>query len=171
MGKKFIGNGLEINDLDKIAQILKKNGLSRIAVSNEEFTLEIEDKPAPPPHMAGSCPPPPPQMGMQGGFPMPAPPVGVPNEPTAQSPAETAPQMAGTAVKAPIVGTYYSAASPDSEPFVTVGARVNKGDVIFIIESMKVMSEVQSEVSGTVKELCVNNGDAVEFGQTVMIID
>ena len=59
----------------------------------------------------------------------------------------------------------------DKEPFVTVGKQVQKGDVLYIIESMKVMSEVTSEFDGKVKEICVNNGDSVEFGQPIMIIE
>lgn len=76
----------------------------------------------------------------------------------------------GNLVKAPIVGTFYSAPAPDKEPFVTVGKQVKKGDTIMIIESMKLMNEVQSEFDGVVKEILVKNGDAVEFDQPVMII-
>ena len=85
--------------------------------------------------------------------------------------APAAAAVSGTKVTAPIVGTFYAAPSPDSKPFVKVGDRIKKGDVIFIIESMKVMSEVPSEFDGVVKEICVNNGDAVEFGQTVMVLE
>mgnify|MGYP000750850219 CR=1 FL=1 len=65
---------------------------------------------------------------------------------------------------------FYSAPSPNDKPFVTVGQQIKKGDTIFIIESMKVMSEVQSEFDGVVKEILVSDGDALEFDQTVMII-
>ncbi|MBO5577311.1 MAG: acetyl-CoA carboxylase biotin carboxyl carrier protein [Ruminococcus sp.] len=77
----------------------------------------------------------------------------------------------GKEVKAPIVGTFYAAPSPDSEPYVHVGQTVNKGDTIFIIESMKVMNEVLSEYDGTVKSILVNSGDPVDFDQTVMVIE
>lgn len=77
----------------------------------------------------------------------------------------------GTAVKSPIVGTYYGAPAPDKDPFVTVGKPVKKGDVIFIIESMKLMNEVQCECDGIVKEILVGNGQAVEFGQPVLILE
>ena len=78
--------------------------------------------------------------------------------------------ISGNQVKAPIVGTFYSAPSPTEKPFVSVGDTVKKGDVLFIIESMKVMNEVQSEFDGVVKKVLANSGDAVEFDQTVMII-
>ena len=77
----------------------------------------------------------------------------------------------GNLIKSPIVGTYYASPSPDKPPFVKVGDTVKKGDVIMIIESMKLMNEVQSDFSGTVKKILVNNGDAVEFDQPIMIIE
>ncbi len=68
-------------------------------------------------------------------------------------------------VRSPIVGTFYRAPSPESVPFVEVGARVEAGQVVCIIEAMKLMNEITSEVSGTVRSLLVQNGDPVEFGQ------
>ena len=103
----------------------------------------------------------------------PMPPFGMPPAPAgagAPAAAPAAPTAAGREVKSPIVGTFYSAPSPDSAPFVQVGDKVKKGDVIYIIESMKVMSEITSEFDGVVKEILVNNGDSVEFDQTIMII-
>lgn len=76
----------------------------------------------------------------------------------------------GNIVKAPIIGTYYSASSPDAEPFVKVGQTVHKGDVLFIIESMKVMNEVKSEFEGKVMVVNLKSGEAVEYDQPIMII-
>ncbi len=76
----------------------------------------------------------------------------------------------GNIVKSPIVGTFYAAPAPDKAPFVTIGKQVKKGDVIMIIESMKLMNEVQSEFDGTVEEIMVENGEAVEFDQPIMRI-
>ena len=76
----------------------------------------------------------------------------------------------GMIVKSPLVGTFYAASSPEKPPFVTVGSQVKKGDVLFIIESMKLMNEIASEVDGTVQEICVKNGEAVEYGQPIMYI-
>jgi len=90
--------------------------------------------------------------------------------PAAPAEAPKAEKADGNEVKAPIVGTFYAAPSPDSEPFVKVGSAVKKGDTIFIIESMKVMSEVQSEFDGVVKKILVNSGDPVDFDQTLMVI-
>ncbi len=85
-------------------------------------------------------------------------------------PAEPAKQT-GNLVKSPIVGTFYSSAAPDKPAFVGVGDRVKKGDTIFIIESMKLMNEVQSEFDGVVKEILIDNASPVEYGQPVMIIE
>ena len=90
--------------------------------------------------------------------------------PAAPAVEEEAPSHMGTPVVSPIVGTFYAASSPEKPPFVTVGSQVKKGDVLFIIESMKLMNEIASEVDGTVREICVQNGEAVEYGQPILYI-
>ena len=144
-----------IETIEKVAKIVKDNELSEISVKVGEVELTVKGK---------KCPPPPPQ----------AIPMGMPAMPVTQSgdaPKQEAPKaVSGNEVKAPIVGTFYAAPSPNDPPFVSVGDKVKKGDTIFIVESMKVMNEVQSEFDGIVKEVCVSSGDAVEFDQTVMII-
>jgi acetyl-CoA carboxylase biotin carboxyl carrier protein len=76
----------------------------------------------------------------------------------------------GDVVKSPIVGTFYEAPSPDSDPFVKVGDTVNKGDTLCIIEAMKIMNEIDAEFSGTVQKIIVDNGQPVEFDQPLFII-
>ena len=76
----------------------------------------------------------------------------------------------GTPIEAPMVGVFYAAPSPDSEPYVSVGSTVNKGDVVCIIEAMKLMNEVTSEKSGVITEICVENGQVVEYGQPLFLI-
>ena len=73
-------------------------------------------------------------------------------------------------VKAPLVGTFYQAPSPDSKHFVQIGQKVNKGDILFIVEAMKVMNEITSPVSGTINRINVKDTSLVEFGQTIMEI-
>lgn len=158
MDKKFIGNGLEISDLDTIAKIIKDNGLERIKIKNDDFELVIESK-----RKNASVP----AMQMMGVPAMASSPTAMP---VSAEESQCKSSVTGNVVKAPIVGTYYSSPSPNDKPFVSVGQQVKKGDTIFIIESMKVMSEVQSEFDGTIKEICVGNGDAVEFDQSVMVI-
>ena len=85
--------------------------------------------------------------------------------------AEAAPaQEEGYVVKAPMVGTFYRAPSPNSPPFVEVGKQVSEGDTLCIIEAMKLLNEIETDVSGVVKKVLVENGEPVEFGQPLFVI-
>lgn len=88
---------------------------------------------------------------------------------TAQIPVKE--KVTGSIVKAPIVGTFYAAPSPEKPAFVKVGQKVKKGDVLFIIESMKLMNEIQSDFDGVVKKIFVSDATAVEFDQPIMVIE
>lgn len=95
--------------------------------------------------------------------PAPAPAAAAP-APEADAPA------AGNVVKSPLVGTFYAAPAEGAEPFVKVGDSVKEGQVLAIVEAMKLMNEIESDFSGTVKEILVENGQAVEFGQPLFVI-
>ena len=84
--------------------------------------------------------------------------------------AAPAPTAEGTPVESPMVGVFYAAPSPDSDPYVSVGSSVNKGDVLCLIEAMKLMNEVTAEKSGIITEVCVENGQVVEYGQPLFRI-
>ena len=90
------------------------------------------------------------------------------NTPVAEVTAE-APK--GKAITSPMVGTFYAAPSPDAEPFVEVGKTISEGDVVCIVEAMKLMNEIKSECSGKITQICVTNGDPVEFGQVLMYVE
>lgn len=77
----------------------------------------------------------------------------------------------GKVIKAPIIGTFYSSPSPDKPAFVAEGQKVKKGDVLFIIESMKLMNEIQSDFDGKVKKILVSNAEGIEYDQPLMIIE
>lgn len=81
------------------------------------------------------------------------------------------PQVTGTPVKSPIVGVFYSASSPESDPYVTVGKKVKKGDIVCIIEAMKVMNEIKAPCDGTVTSILVENEELVEYDQALMVIE
>lgn len=94
--------------------------------------------------------------------------------PAAQQPApapSAEPAKKGKPLTSPMVGTFYSAPSPDAKPFVEVGQTISQGDVVCIVEAMKLMNEIESEVSGKVVEICVKDGQPVEFGQVLMYIE
>ena len=149
---------VNIEFIQKLADIVKEKDLGEITIADGEEVVTIKGK---------KCPPPPP-MGAPMG--MPAGPAAAAQTIQAAPAAQAAPAVSGNVVKSPIVGTFYAASAPDKPPFVTVGQQVKKGDVIMIIESMKLMNEVQSEFDGTVAEILVKNGEAVEFDQPIMII-
>jgi acetyl-CoA carboxylase biotin carboxyl carrier protein len=93
--------------------------------------------------------------------------------PAAAAPAVAAaePEDDGYAVAAPMVGTFYAAASPGSAPYVQVGDRVKEGDTLCIIEAMKMMNQIDADVAGVIKSIRVQNGEPVEYGQTLIVID
>ena len=110
-------------------------------------------------------------------------PSAMPTAPTAAAPAEPAataapepadveePDSGLAEVHSPMVGTFYRAPAPDAPPYVEPGDRVEKGQTVCILEAMKLMNELEAEVSGTVREICVENADPVEFGQVLFRID
>lgn len=91
-------------------------------------------------------------------------------QPAAVQEEEKAEEKTGNIVKSPLVGTFYQSASPESEPFVKEGDTVKKGQVLGIVEAMKLMNEIESEYDGTVKEILVKNEQMVEFGQRMFVI-
>ena len=101
-------------------------------------------------------------------MPVPAP---APEAAPAPAAAPAAPQQTGTPLTSPMVGTFYRAPSPGADPFVKVGDTVKKGQIVCIIEAMKLLNEVEADMDGTIKEVCVENGQPVEFGQSLFIIE
>lgn len=142
-----------IECVEALAKILKENDLGKIKISTEDVDIIIEGKKTAP--VASVAP-----VAVAAPAAAPA--------PTAAS--EAAP-VSGNIVTSPIVGTFYAAPSPDKPPFVKVGDTVNAGDVVCIIESMKLMNEINCEFSGRVAEVYVNNGEPVEYGQKLMRIE
>ena len=98
-------------------------------------------------------------------------PVAVAAQPSATPVLEQPPVEAGHVVKSPMVGTFYRSANPGSKPFAEIGDGIKEGDAICIIEAMKIMNEIEADKSGTVKRILCENGQAVEFGQPLFIIE
>lgn len=154
-----------IDEIKELAKAVSEYKLEKIKIETEDGALTIVGHSAPP------VPSMPPMMPTLAPMAAPAAPA---ETPAAAAPAEKeavpAPAASGNIVKAPIVGTFYAAASPDDAPFVKVGDTVKKGDVLMIIESMKLMNEVQSDFDGVVEEIFAANGEAVEYDQPLMRI-
>ncbi|HMM87140.1 MAG: acetyl-CoA carboxylase biotin carboxyl carrier protein [Gammaproteobacteria bacterium] len=100
-----------------------------------------------------------------------APVMAAPMPAVAPAPAPPAPEPAGHVVKAPMVGTFYRASTPGGKPLVEVGDEVKEGQPLCIIEAMKIMNEIEADQSGTVKRVMAENGQAVEFGQPLFVIE
>lgn len=93
-----------------------------------------------------------------------------PQSPFVQPEIENSNDDGSKAVNSPMVGVFYAASAPDKEPYVTVGSKVKKGDVLCLIEAMKLMNEVTADQSGEIVKICVENGQVVEFGQPLFMI-
>jgi acetyl-CoA carboxylase biotin carboxyl carrier protein len=100
-------------------------------------------------------------------------PAGAAPAPAAPAPAEAAapPAPEGHAVKSPMVGTFYRSSSPGAAPFVEIGDTVSTGDTLCIVEAMKLMNEIEADATGTIKAILAENGQAVEYGQPLFVIE
>lgn len=151
--------------LAEIADVMEDRGLTRVRVEEPDGTaVELERASAAQP-VAVPMPMP---SAMAAPVAAPAAMPAAP-EPAAQAPA-AAPEPKGTEVTAPMVGVFYAAPAPGDEPFVHVGSKVKAGETLCIIEAMKVLNEVTAEADGEVLEICVADGELVEFGSCLMRI-
>lgn len=150
-------NHMNLEFIQKLADLVADKNLGKITVQNGDSTITVKGKKAAAQTVVESIP--------VAAAPLPAAPAAAP------APETKAAAPAGKFVKAPIVGTFYAASAPDQPPFVKVGDQIKKGDVLFIIESMKLMNEVQSEIEGTVAEILVGNGEAVEYDQPILRVE
>ena len=151
--------------LAEIADVMEDRGLTRVRVEEPDGTaVELERASAAQPVAVPM--PMPSAMAAQVAAPAVSPAA---PEPAAQAPAAT-PEPKGTEVSAPMVGVFYAAPAPGDEPFVRVGSKVKAGETLCIIEAMKVLNEVTAEADGEVLEICVADGDLVEFGSCLMRI-
>lgn len=152
---------MTFEQLKELMETISKNQLGGLTLEAEGFKLRIDGRRAEK------------QVVLAGAPAAQTTPAAVPAQPVPvqENPAQAAPAAErGSVVKSPIVGTFYSAPSPDKAPYVAVGSKVKSGDVLFIIESMKLMNEVQSDCAGTVEEILVADGQPVEYGQPILRI-
>jgi len=102
---------------------------------------------------------------------LPVPPAAAPVEPEAREAPRAAAAPALKEIKSPMVGTYYKAPEPGADPYVKVGSRVTSGQTVCIIEAMKIMNEIEAEITGVIREVCVEDAQPVEFGQVLFRVD
>ncbi|MCC8403445.1 acetyl-CoA carboxylase biotin carboxyl carrier protein [Paraburkholderia sp. MMS20-SJTN17] len=156
---------MDLRKLKTLIDLVSESGISELEVTEGEGKVRIV-KNAPPVYVQPSASYAAPQFA-------PPAPVGAVETPAVAAgapatPAAAAPQ--GHVVTSPMVGTFYRAPSPGADPFVQVGDTVKEGQTICIIEAMKLLNEIESDKSGVIKEILVENGQAVEYGQPLFVI-
>ena len=152
-----------LNAAKDYIELMKKTGLGYLRIKNGEFEIELGSKPPVPP-MPMTPPPMPPMNAVPQGI------MTGPQQSGAPVGSSQQQVHKGIAVRSPIIGTFYASPSPGKPPYVSVGQQVHKGDVLFIIESMKLMNEVTSEFDGIVSEILIKDGDTVEYDQPILMI-
>ena len=140
--KKYIEELTELLCKNELSEIYLKDGEKEISIRKETSTMAAPIVPA----SVSAAP-------LKATEPIPA------------------PAQKGRAITSPMVGTFYKASSPDAKPFVEIGSSVKEGQVVCIIEAMKLMNEIEADVSGKIIEICVEDGQPVEFGQVLMYVE
>ena len=157
---------MDIRKVKKLIELLEESGIAEIEISEGEESVRISRYPA-----GGAHPPPVVHYAPAPMAPAAAAPVAAPAALAIAAPAPAPAAKADHTVTAPMVGTFYSAATPGAKAFVDIGSEVNVGDTLCIIEAMKMMNQIESDKAGRVTAVLVKNGDPVEFGQPLFIIE
>ena len=154
---------MDIEKLESIMTLMRKHGVTEVAYENKEQGENLKLKI---------------HTGVQTAT---APMIQPQMAPVAAAPAPAAKESSDegglklqsnqTAIRSPFVGTFYSAPSPGAEPFVKVGQKIKKGDVLCIVEAMKLMNEIEADVDGIVVEMLVKNGQPLEYNQPIFIVE
>lgn len=139
---------MDIKNIEALADIVKNYGLTALEYEDGESKIKLKKEAVSAPAAAPA----------------------VQSAPQTESAPAKAGEADGKPVKAPMVGVFYAAASPDEEPFVSVGDKVKKGDVLCIIEAMKLMNEITADADGEIVQVCAENEQVVEYGQTLFVI-
>ncbi len=149
---------MDLRKLKKLIDLVQESGIAELEITEGEEKVKI----------------------VKGGeatvtpiapAPAPRPAAAAATAAAAAAPAPAEPALPGHALKAPMVGTFYRSASPESKPFVEVGQNVKAGETVCIIEAMKLMNEIEADATGMVKAILVENGQPVEYGQPLLIIE
>ncbi len=152
---------MDIRKIKKLIELVEESDITEIEISEGEESVRIS------------------RQSNAVAAPAPAPQTVIPAAPVAPQPAavqeesksEEAEEISGHIIKSPMVGTFYRASSPTASPFVEVGQSVKQGETVCIIEAMKILNQIEADISGTIKKILVENGQPVEFDQPLFIID
>jgi acetyl-CoA carboxylase biotin carboxyl carrier protein len=160
----------DLNYIKKLLKILETNEINEIEIEEEGTRVRVvkakpNDPAAQAPHMITYAAPPQPQSST----PVAAAPTAPKAEEKKEAPAATGKEM--IEVRSPIVGTFYRAPSPNADPYVAVGQQVSKGNILCIIEAMKLMNEIECEFEGKISKILVENAQPVEYNQVLFLVE
>ncbi len=154
---------MDIRKVKKLIELLDESGIAEIEIKEGEESVRISRYAKNAPAMVAA----PVTVAAPVAAPAAAPAVAAAAAPVAAADSEED----GFLVQAPMVGTFYNSSSPDAAAYVQVGDRINEGDTLCIIEAMKMMNQIEADVSGVIKSIRVQNGEPIEYGQTLFVID
>lgn len=156
---------MDIRKIKKLIELLEDSDVSEIEIVEGEESVRIARN-------NGTVMAPAPAVQQYAA------PAVAPNAPVSAAPAPSAPSAPaedmlppGTIIESPMVGTFYRSSSPTAKVFVEIGQSVNKGDTLCIIEAMKIMNQIESDISGTVRAILVEDGQPVEYGEPLIVVD
>lgn len=153
---------MDIRKVKKLIELLEESGIDEIEIKEGEEAVRISRRQAPPAQEYYPVAPPAMASVPQA---VAAPPVAEPARPAGPQPEPR------QTIDSPMVGTFYSGPSPSDPPFVQVGARVNRGDVVCIIEAMKIMNQIEADKDGVITQTLVEDGQPVEYGQPLFVVE
>ena len=159
---------MDLKLVKNLLDLISESEVNEVSIEEGDFKLKVKKQSDAPSQLHYQMPAQQQQQPAQAAPPTPQPAAAPAGGNTGDAPSESQPD--GEVIKSPIVGTFYEAASPDSDPFVKVGDTIKKGDTLCIVEAMKIMNEIEAEVSGTIQKIIVENGQPVEFDQPLFII-
>ena len=154
---------MDLRKLKTLIDLVSDSNISELEITENEGKVRIVK--------AGAAGVPQMVMAAPQNYAMPAPAVAAAPAAPAAPAVEAAPVQTGHVVKSPMVGTFYRSASPGAKPFVEVGSAIKEGEPICIVEAMKIMNEIEADMAGTVTKILVENGQAVEYGQPLFVIE
>ena len=154
---------MDLRKLKKLIDLVEESGIAELELTEGEEKVKISrqlmNQAAPMTHYI--------QAPQQAA---PQPQMSAPSDVSASESKTVTEKIDGHAVNSPMVGTFYRSPSPDAKAFVDVGSKVTKGDTLCIIEAMKLLNEIEADATGTIKKILVENGQPVEYGETLFII-
>ncbi|KAB2925015.1 MAG: acetyl-CoA carboxylase biotin carboxyl carrier protein [Bacteroidetes bacterium] len=152
---------MDLKYVKQLLELVEKSNVNEIEVEEKGQKIRITKSPAP--QGQGYLAP------IQHQVMMPAPSAAAPSEPKPAAPAADTKKY--HEIKSPIVGTFYKSPSPDAAPYVDIGSKVKPGSVLCIVEAMKLMNEIESDIAGTIVKVNVENGKPVEYGQVLFLVE